>query len=135
MILNRFNGLVPKCAYIPLLAALHWRLQVPREMLVKHAMAAVGHGVNAATTATLSQTALPARGAVLNVMEILFGQFCIFQRSSASLTGQLPLRPVSCCPQAESTISFSGPRVTRRAQAVNSSVRRPLVDAIAFWWA
>lgn len=25
--------------YIPLLAALHWRLQVPREMLVKHAMA------------------------------------------------------------------------------------------------
>jgi len=28
-----------RLAYIPLLAALHWRLQVPREMLVKHAMA------------------------------------------------------------------------------------------------
>lgn len=28
-----------RVAYIPLLAALHWRLQVPREMLVKHAVA------------------------------------------------------------------------------------------------
>lgn len=28
-----------RAAYIPLLAALHWRLQVPREMLVKHALA------------------------------------------------------------------------------------------------
>lgn len=28
-----------RAAYIPLLAALHWRLQAPREMLVKHAMA------------------------------------------------------------------------------------------------
>lgn len=28
-----------RAAYIPLLAALHWRLQVPREMLARHAMA------------------------------------------------------------------------------------------------
>jgi hypothetical protein len=28
-----------RAAYIPLLAALHWRLQVPREMLVKQAIA------------------------------------------------------------------------------------------------
>ena len=31
-----------RAAYIPLLAATHWRLQVPREMLVKHAMAVAG---------------------------------------------------------------------------------------------
>jgi hypothetical protein len=43
-----------RAAYIPLLAALHWRLQVPREMLVKHAMAAAGHGANVATTANSS---------------------------------------------------------------------------------
>lgn len=28
-----------RAAYVPLLAALHWRLQIPREMLVKHATA------------------------------------------------------------------------------------------------
>ena len=32
-----------RAAYIPLLAALHWRLQVPREMLVKHALAVAGY--------------------------------------------------------------------------------------------
>ncbi len=32
-----------RAAYVPLLAALHWRLQVPREMLVKHAVAVAGY--------------------------------------------------------------------------------------------
>ncbi len=31
-----------RAAYVPLLAALHWRLQVPREMLVKQAIAVAG---------------------------------------------------------------------------------------------
>lgn len=31
-----------RCAYVPLLAALHWNMQVPREMLVKQAMAVGG---------------------------------------------------------------------------------------------
>lgn len=33
-----------RAPYIPLLAAVHWRLQVPREMLVKHVMAVTGYG-------------------------------------------------------------------------------------------
>lgn len=41
-----------RAAYIPLLAALHWRLQVPREMLVKHAMAAADYGKKPAATPT-----------------------------------------------------------------------------------
>ena len=32
-----------RAAYVPLLVALHWRLQVPREMLVRHAAAVAGH--------------------------------------------------------------------------------------------
>ena len=32
-----------RAAYVPLLAALHWHLQVPREMLVKHAAAVAGY--------------------------------------------------------------------------------------------
>lgn len=32
-----------RAAYVPLLAALHWRLQVPREMMVKHAAAVAGY--------------------------------------------------------------------------------------------
>jgi hypothetical protein len=31
-----------RCAYVPLLAALHWNLQIPREMLVKQTMAVAG---------------------------------------------------------------------------------------------
>lgn len=41
-----------RVAYIPLLAALHWRFQVPREILVKHAMAVAGYDTDAATTPT-----------------------------------------------------------------------------------
>lgn len=33
-----------RAPYIPLLAALHWHLQVPREMLVKHVIAVTGYG-------------------------------------------------------------------------------------------
>lgn len=32
-----------RAAYLPLLAALHWRLQIPREALVKHAIALTGN--------------------------------------------------------------------------------------------
>jgi hypothetical protein len=44
--------------YIPLLTALHWRLQVPREMLVKHAMA---------VTADLSQALTGDKAAASDV--------------------------------------------------------------------
>jgi hypothetical protein len=33
-----------RAPYIPLLAALHWRLQIPREMLVKQTLALVEAG-------------------------------------------------------------------------------------------
>lgn len=35
-----------RCAYVPLLAALHWNMQVPREMMVKQALAVAGNAVN-----------------------------------------------------------------------------------------
>ena len=52
---------VLRAAYIPLLAALHWRLQVPREMLVKHAVAVANQGANNAAT-TPSQSSHPSVG-------------------------------------------------------------------------
>lgn len=41
-----------KAPYVPLLAALHWRLQIPREMLVKQAMAIARHDADIGGTST-----------------------------------------------------------------------------------
>lgn len=47
-----------RAAYVPLLAALHWRLQLPREMLVRHAVAVARNPTSAGEPAQ-RKVALP----------------------------------------------------------------------------